>query len=157
MESGFLDPAHVEDVRSKIGDEKLLTHFLDQGEVTESAIAQVSAENAGTQALDLANAFIDPIFSSSMNLADCRRFNAVPVADDGSYLSIALADILDFEIQDAIPHVVNREVQFFAATPTSIKNAWQQICGDEVGLADASELTVVGDASSDDMSERRRP
>lgn len=149
-EGGHLDPAHVEDVRSKIGDEKLLTHLLDQGDISESVIAQVSAENAGTQALDLANAFIDPIFASAMTLADCRRFNAVPVADDGSYLSIALADVLDFEAQDAIPHVVNREVQFYAATPTSIQHAWQQIFGDEVGLADASELTVVGDASSDD-------
>ena len=150
MESGFLDPAHVEDVRSKIGDEKLLTHFLDQGEVTESAIAQVTAEAAGTQALALGNAFIDPVFSSAMSLADCRRFKAVPVADDGSYLSIALADVLDIEVTDAIPHVVGREVQFYSATLTSIKNAWQQIFGDEVGLADASELTVVGDASSDD-------
>lgn len=150
IESGFLDPEHVENVRSKIGNEKLISHFLDQGDVSESAIAQVTAENAGTQVLDLANAFIDPVFSSAMSLADCRRFNAVPVADDGSYLSIALADVLDFEAQDAIPHVVNREVQFYAATPTSIKQAWQQIFGDEVGLADASELTVVGDASSDD-------
>ena len=110
MESGFLDPTHVEEIRSKIGDEKLISHFLDQGDVSESAIAQVMAANAGTQELDLANAFIDPVFSSVMSLADCRRFNAVPVADDGSYLSIALADVLDFEIQDAIPHIVNREV-----------------------------------------------
>jgi len=150
IESGSLDPAHVEEVRSKIGDDKLITHFLDQGEVTETAIAEVSAENAGTHFVDLASGFIDPVFSNAMSLKDCRRFNAVPFADDGSYLSIALADILNFETQDAIPHIVNREVQFYAGTPKGIKQAWQQIFGDEVGLADASELTVVGDAGSDD-------
>jgi len=150
LESGFLDPTHVENVRSKIGNEKLITHFLDQGDISESSIAQVTAEAAGTQALDLANAFIDPVFSSVMSLADCRRFKAVPFADDGSYLSIALADVLDIEATDSIPHIVGREVQFFAATLTSIKQAWQQIFGDEVGMADASELTVVGDAGADD-------
>lgn len=150
IESGFLEPDHVEHVRSKIGNEKLISHFLDQGDVSETAIAQVTAANAGTQALDLTDAFIDPAFSSVMSLADCRRFMAVPFADDGSYLSIALADVLDFEIQDAIPHIVNREVQFYSATPKAIKQAWQQIFGDEVGQAEAGELTVVGDASSDD-------
>jgi type IV pilus assembly protein PilB len=149
-EGGHLDSSRLEEVRSKIGDEKLLTHFIEQGEISESVIAEISAQNAGCQVVDLANHFVDPVFSSVMSLADCRRFNAVPVADDGSYLYIALADVLDFEIQDAIPHVVNREVQFYAATPAAIKNAWQQIFGDEVGLAEASELTVVGDAGSDD-------
>lgn len=149
-ESGFLDQAQLDDLRSKLGDEGLITHLLGTGEITETAIAQVSAANAGTQALDLSDAFIDPNFSNAMSLADCRRFNAVPVADDGSYLSIALADVLDFEAQDAIPHVVGREVQFYAATPKAIQGALQQIFGEEVGQAEASELTVVGAGGGED-------
>ena len=139
-EAGHLTSEHVADIRGKLGDDGLIQHFLDHGDVTETAIAEVSAANVG---------FIDPAFKSFLSLADCRRFNAVPFYDDGSYLSIALADVLDFESQDAIPHIVNRECQFYAAPLKGIQTAWEQIFGDEVGQADASELQVVGDIGSD--------
>lgn len=149
-EGGHLTSEHVAEIRGKLGDDGLIQHFLDIGDITETAIAEVSAANVGTQVADLANGFIDPAFKSFLSLTDCRRFNAVPFFDDGSYLSIALADVLDFEAQDAIPHIVNRECQFYAAPPKAIQTAWQQIFGDEVGQADASELQVVGDIGSDD-------
>lgn len=141
---------HVEEIRGKLGDENLVQHFLDHGDITETAIAEVSAANVGTHVIDLASGFIDPSFKNYLTLTDCRRFNAVPFSDDGSYLSIALADVLDFEAQDAIPHIVNRECQFYAAPPKGIQGAWEQIFGDEVGQADASELQVMGDIGSDD-------
>lgn len=150
VEAGHLTAEHVDDIRSKLGDEHLIQHFLEHGDITETSIAEVSATNVGTQVIDLASGFIDPAFKEYLSLTDCRRFNAVPFADDGSYLSIALADVLDFEAQDAIPHIVNRECQFYAAPPTGIKNAWQQIFGDEVGQADASELQVMGGSGDDD-------
>jgi len=141
---------HVEEIRGKLGDEGLIQHFLEHGDITETAIAEVSAANVGTHVIDLASGFIDPAFKNYLSLTDCRRFNAVPFSDDGSYLSIALADVLDFEAQDAIPHIVNRECQFYAAPPKGIQTAWEQIFGDEVGQADASELQVMGDIGSDD-------
>ena len=149
-EGGHLTSEHVADVRGKLGDDGLLQHFIDHGDVTETAIAEVSAASIGTQVADLANGFIDPAFKSFLSLTDCRRFNAVPFYDDGSYLCIALADVLDFESQDAIPHIVNRECTFYAAPLKGIQMAWEQIFGDEVGQADASELQVVGDIGSDD-------
>ncbi|MDB4408193.1 DUF4339 domain-containing protein [Akkermansiaceae bacterium] len=39
------------------------------------------------------------------------------------------------KVQDAIPHIVNRECQFFAATPKGIQGALEQIFGDEAGEA----------------------
>ena len=150
VEAGHLTTEHVDDRRSKLGDEHLIQHFLEHGDITETTIAEVSAANVGTQVIDLASGFIDPAFKEYLSLTDCRRFNAVPFADDGSYLSIALADVLDFESQDAIPHIVNRECQFFAASPNGIQNAWQQVFGDEVGQADASALQIMGDGGDDD-------
>jgi type II secretory ATPase GspE/PulE/Tfp pilus assembly ATPase PilB-like protein len=150
VEGGHLTSGHVEEIRGKLGDEGLIQHFLDHGDITETGIAEVSAANVGTHVIDLASGFIDPAFKNYLTLADCRRFNAVPFSDDGSYLSIALADVLDFEAQDAIPHIVNRECQFYAAPPRGIQGALEQIFGDEVGQADASELQVMGDIGSDD-------
>jgi len=150
VEAGHITAEHVADVRSKLGDEHLIQHFLDQGDVSEGNIAEVTAAGAGTQVVDLLNAFVDPVFSNVMSLEDCRRFNAVPFADDGSYLSVAIADPLNFEVTDALPLVVGREVNFYAATLTAIHSAWQQVFGEEVGQSEAAGLTVVGAGGEDD-------
>ena len=150
IEAGHLSADHAAEVRSKLGDEHLIQHFLDQGDVSEGNIAEVTAAGAGTQVVDLLNAFVDPLFSNVMTLDDCRRFMAVPFADDGSYLSVAVADPLNFEVTDALPLVVGREVNFYAATPTGINAAWQQVFGEEVGQSEASGLTVVGAGGEDD-------
>lgn len=141
---------HVAEIRGKLGDDGLVQHFLDHGDITETSIAEVSASNVGTHVIDLSSGFIDPAFKDFIPLADCRRFNAVPFRDENGYLDVALADVLDFEAQDAIPHIVNRECQFYAAPPKAIRAAWEQIFGDEVGQADANELQVMGDIGSDD-------
>ena len=150
VEAGHMTAEHVADVRSKLGDEHLIEHFLDQGDVSEGNIAEVTAAGAGAEVVDLLNAFVDPVFSNVMSLEDCRRFNAVPFADDGSYLSVAIADPLNFEVTDALPLVVGREVNFYAATLTAIHSAWQQVFGEEVGQSEAAGLTVVGAGGEDD-------
>ncbi|MBK71897.1 MAG: type II secretion system protein E [Verrucomicrobiales bacterium] len=149
-EGGHLTSEHVAGIRGKLGDDGLVQHFLDHGDITETSIAEVSASNVGTHVIDLSSGFIDPAFKDFIPLADCRRFNAVPFRDENGYLDVALADVLDFEAQDAIPHIVNRECQFYAAPPKAIRAAWEQIFGDEVGQADANELQVMGDIGSDD-------
>tara|TARA_B100000900_G_scaffold413136_1_gene436405 strand:+ start:285 stop:2051 length:1767 start_codon:yes stop_codon:yes gene_type:complete len=149
-EGGHLTSEHVAEIREKLGDDGLVQHFLDHGDITETSIAEVSASNVGTHVIDLSSGFIDPAFKDFIPLADCRRFNAVPFRDENGYLDVALADVLDFEAQDAIPHIVNRECQFYAAPPKAIRAAWEQIFGDEVGKADANELQVMGDIGSDD-------
>ncbi len=148
VEAGQLTPEQVDEVRLKLGDDQIIRHFLETGEITETTIAEVSAANVGTHVVDLKSGYIDPAFSSYLSLADCRRFKAVPFADDGSYVSVALADVLNLDAQDAIPLVMKRECQFYAAPSKAIEEAWHQVFGDEVGAADADELVVVGDAPS---------
>ena len=38
-EAGHLTSEHVADIRGKLGDDGLIQHFLDHGDVTETAIA----------------------------------------------------------------------------------------------------------------------
>ena len=52
------------EIRGKLGDDGLIQHFLDHGDVTETAIAEVSAANVGTHVADLATGFIDPAFKA---------------------------------------------------------------------------------------------
>ncbi|MDA7651075.1 type II/IV secretion system protein, partial [Akkermansiaceae bacterium] len=153
VEAGQLDAAYVQEFREAMGDEHTIQLMLDRGDLNETVIAQVSAQNAGAELLDLQNTFLDGALADRMTLADAKRFHAVPVADDGSYLSIAIADILDVETTDSIPHVVGRECTFYAATPTGITHALTQLYGEEAGATDASGLTVVGESAEDGSSD----
>ncbi len=152
VEAGQLDAAYVQEFREAMGDEHTIQLMLDRGDLNETVIAQVSAQNAGAELLDLQNTFIDAALADRMKLEDSKRFHAVPVADDGSYLSIAVADILDVETADSIPHVVGREVIFYAATPTGISHAMTQLYGEDGGI-DSSALTVVGEAGAEGDSD----
>ena len=153
VEAGHLDAGYVQEFKAAMGDEHTIQLMLDRGDVNETVIAQVSAANAGAEVLDLQNTFIDASLAGRISLADAKRFHAVPVGDDGSYLAMAVADILDFESLDSIPHIVGREVTFYAATPTGITHALTQLYGEEAGAVDSSALTVVGEAGADGDSE----
>jgi len=148
LEGGHLNPTYIQDIRSKTGGENLLSFLVDKGEVNETVIAQIAAANAGVEFLDLGQVFVNESLAEKMPLEVSKRFNAVPVGDDGSYLSVAVADVLDFEVLDSLPHVVEREVTFYSATPSGIASATEQI----YGVADesvAEGITVVGEVEDD--------
>lgn len=155
-EAGHLLPDQVNNVRAKLGDDEIIPHLIDTGVLAESTIVEVSAANLGTHVVDLKSAYIDPAFASYLSLEHCRGFHAIPFADDGSCVSVALADVLNLEAHDSIPFIMQRECQFYAAPGKDIEDAWGQIFGDEVGNADAEvgnadaeEMVVVGDDHSD--------
>lgn len=143
-EAGVLDPAYVQDVRAKTGGENLIELMLDKGEVTESQIGQVAAQNSGLEFLDLGQVMVTDQLADRIPVEDAKRYRAVPVADDGSYLSVALADPLDFEVLDSLPHVTGREIRFYAATPTGVSNALTQIYG-QVADTTSEGISVVGE------------
>lgn len=149
VEAGQLDAAYVQEFREAMGEEHTIQLMLDRGDLNETVIAQVSAANAGAEVLDLQNAFLDPTLANHMTLEDAKRFHAVPVADDGSYLSVAVADILNIETLDALPHILGRECTFYAAPPKAIGHALAQIYGDEANEMDSSALTVVGENAAE--------
>ncbi|MDB4408868.1 GspE/PulE family protein [Akkermansiaceae bacterium] len=149
VEAGHLDAAYVQEFREAMGDEHIVQLMLDRGDLNETVIAQVSAANAGSEVVDLQNAFLEPTLANHMKLDDAKRFNAVPVADDGSYLSVAVADILNFETLDALPHILGREINFYAATPTAIGHALTQIYGEDANETDSSALTVIGENAAE--------
>ncbi len=149
-EAGYLDQRQVEMVQAKLGESGVIQHFLDTGDLNESLIAQITAASMGTQVVDLAGGQINPGFKDYLSLDDCRKYQAVPFGDDGSYVSVAMADLLDAESQDTLPMVMGRECQFYSAPLKQIKAAWGQLFGDEVGEAEAGALEVVGLGEEDD-------
>ncbi len=145
VESGHLGAEQVESAREQTGGENMIARFLNEGDVSEKLIAQVSAESAGAEFFDVEKEMLDPDIANLMSAEDAKRFRAFPVAYDGSYLTVVVSDILDFEVLDSLPHVLGKEVNFVAGTPSAITESLKKFFGSE-GVQDAASegFTVVG-------------
>jgi type IV pilus assembly protein PilB len=51
------------------------------------------------------------------------RYKVAPLGMNGTALQIVVADPYDFETLDALPHVLQPEIEFFCSTPALIKTA----------------------------------
>ncbi len=110
-------------------DGSIITALIADYKVTEQQVSQVCAQTSGVDYIDLANAAIAPNILELIPEETVRRYNAVPVAESGGYLVVALADPLNFEALDSLPHVIGREVTPVCATPSAIREAIQSNYG----------------------------
>ncbi len=148
QEAGQIDPAYVQEITAGLTGQSPLEYFLEKGDVTESVVAQVAATNSGVEYLDLGNVMLSEVLADRMPIEVARQYRAIPVADDGSYLSVAVADVLDFEVLDSLPHVVGRELVFYSATPSGIAKGMTTIYGEDSD--DSSDaVTVVGEVTDE--------
>jgi type IV pilus assembly protein PilB len=77
------------------------------------------------------------------------RYKVAPIGTNGTALQIVVADPYDFETLDALPHVLQPEIEFLCSTPSLIKLLQSNIYGnDAVG---GSKIKGVGmEAAGDD-------
>ncbi len=149
LEAGAASQEQVDEGRSRGG--SVVEYLLSDTELTERTIAEVLAANAGIEFYDLAEAAIPPDVAGTVPDDIARRYRAVPVADDGVYLTVAVDDPFNFETMDSLPHVIGRELMFVCATQGSIDDFLKQFYGaeeDTSGL-DVAGSEVEGDSESD--------
>ena len=128
------------------------------GDVTEEKVAQTIAASAGTDYVDVAQyPFTEALFQS-MEVEVAQRFQAVPLQDDGTYMTVAVADALDFEVLDSLPHVIGREVTFMAATPSGISKVLHDNYGVESELEDSgTSFTVITEGEVEEADANDAP
>ena len=121
VERGTVTPEEITKARDGVSPNQGVVDLLVAvGDVTEEQVAQTIAESAGTDYVDLGgHPFTEQVFQA-MDVEVAQRFQAVPLQDDGTYMTVAVADALDFETLDSLPHVVGREVNFVSSTPSAI-------------------------------------
>lgn len=127
VEAGAVTQEQVDYARPR-GD-SLIEELIGGTELTETTIAAVLASNAGIETVDLEHLAIDPEVAGAISDDLARRYRVVPVADDGVYLTVAVADPFDFEAMDSLPHVLERELVFVCATHGLIREFLQQFYG----------------------------
>ncbi|NNM29715.1 MAG: Flp pilus assembly complex ATPase component TadA, partial [Akkermansiaceae bacterium] len=146
VEGGYITAEDLEAARGSLGSgQEVVDHLLSEGRVQEDQIAQAIADNAGTEFADLEHMPIMPDVFEAVPGDVAARFHAVPIADDGTYMTVAVADALNFEVLDSLPHVLNREVTIVSATPSAIAKALKDNYGvEEVEESQVESFKVIG-------------
>nr|WP_226894957.1 GspE/PulE family protein [Luteolibacter marinus] len=127
VEAGAVTPEKLDQARQKGG--AVVERLLSDTDLSESTVCAVLAQNAGMDAIDLGQMTIDPEVASAVPDDIARRYKVIPVADDGVYLTVAVADPFDFETMDSLPHVLGRELSFVCAPIDAVTLFLKQFYG----------------------------
>ena len=126
-EAGTVSLEEVTHARNSIsGGETVVEQLLAQTSLTQEDVAQTLAVNAGIPFIRLGDVAFDPGITEAISEDVAKRYRVIPVQDDGMVLTIAIADPLDFEALDSLPHVIGRELNLICVTQKDIQDHLRQ-------------------------------
>jgi type II secretory ATPase GspE/PulE/Tfp pilus assembly ATPase PilB-like protein len=156
-EAGLVSADDIEKARRVLsGTETIIEHLLTSTPLTQEDIARTLAANAGIPFVRFSEITIDPNIIESVTEETAKRYRVVPVEDDGLALTVAVADPLDFDTLDSLPHLIGRELNLVCATRDDIQEHLRQFYSAAQGGAagDSGLLTVTtGDAEAGDTGD----
>jgi type II secretory ATPase GspE/PulE/Tfp pilus assembly ATPase PilB-like protein len=150
-EAGVVSAEEVAHARSSLsGGETIVEHLLSQSSLTEDDVAKTLAANAGIPFIRLADHVFDPGITETISDEVAKRFRVIPVLDEGMTLTIAIADPLDFEALDTLPHAIGRELNLVCVTQQDIQDYLRQFYHAEQAATSAVDGYSVtgGDAEA---------
>jgi type IV pilus assembly protein PilB len=151
-EAGMVSREEVAHAQSSLsGTETLIEHLLSRTPLTQEGVAQTLAANAGIPFVRLTDVTFEPGITEAIREETAKRYRVIPIEDDGLTLTIAIADPLDFETLDSLPHIVGRELNLVCATQQDIKDHLRHFyqVDDSAKAAEASGYTVTtGDSEA---------
>src|SRR5690606_24320891 len=118
----------------------VVERLLNDTDLSESTVCAVLAQNAGIDAIDLAQMTIDPEVAGAIPDEMARRYKVIPVGDDGLHLPVAVGDPYDFETMDSLPHVLGRELNFVCAPIDAVDFFLREF----YGLTDTPGMNISG-------------
>ncbi|MFD2303200.1 GspE/PulE family protein [Roseibacillus ishigakijimensis] len=133
----MVSPEVVDEIK-RSGTSEIVDRLLMDGAVNESQVTSVIAQNASMEVVDLSEYEIPQEVAAQMTSDVAKRFQAVPVHDDGNQLMVAIADGLNFEVLDSLPHAVGREINPVLANLSDIRRLLVDVY--RVGAADEDDI-----------------
>jgi type IV pilus assembly protein PilB len=147
-EAGMVSAEEVEQARNSLsGNQTIVEHLLEHTALTQEGVAQTLAANGGVPFIRLANVTIDAAVTASIEDDVAKRYRVIPVEDDGLALTVAIADPLDFEVLDSLPHVIGRELHFVCTTYQDIRDHLRQFYNELEATAGPEGYSVTGSDS----------
>jgi type II secretory ATPase GspE/PulE/Tfp pilus assembly ATPase PilB-like protein len=146
-EAGMVTADEINHARNaQSGGETIVSYLLANTALTQDEIAHTLAANAGIPFIRLSDVVFDPRITEAISEEVARRYRVIPVQDEGSSLTIALSDPLDFESLDTLPHVIGRELNLVCVTHQEINDHLRQFyASNETAVSSqATEFSVSG-------------
>ncbi len=145
-EVGLVSAEETDRARSALsGGETIVEYLLANSSLTQDDVAKTLAANAGIPFIRLTDVAFDPSITMSISEDIAKRYRVIPVQDDGLSLTIALADPLDFEALDTLPHAIGRELNLVCVTQQDIQDHLKQFYhSNEASATTADGYSVTG-------------
>ncbi len=148
VEAGLITDEEINEFRATTPpDDSIVFAIVNTARLSEGQIAQVAAVNSSMDYIDLDTISISPDVMQLIPPEAAKRYNAVPISDDGVYITVAIADPLNFEVLDSLPHVFNREITTVASTFSSITELVKHTFGAAGGSSNG--ISIAGDEEGD--------
>lgn len=152
-DAGLISDQEIGEVQESLPPNRTPVEFLvANGRLSEDQVGQIAAQNASMDYYDLSQVTLPPEIFEAFPADVAKRFQAVPIGDDGVYLTVAITDPLNFETLDTLPHMIEREVTLAAAAPSEIAKLVQQYYGEVTagGLSGDNAGLSTGDVDKSD-------
>lgn len=146
IESGLISDADIQKAKNtKKPTESPLECLIKTGVVGDEQVAQTVAVNSGMEYIDLHGFAGNPAFKGLVSMDVAKKYKIVPIGMNGSTLQVVVADPYDFETLDALPHVLQPDIEFFCSTPALIRNVQMDVYGNDI-IGDKPEPGAGGDS-----------
>jgi type IV pilus assembly protein PilB len=155
QESGNLNPEDVQTAQQLKGKRTALEYLIETGALSEEIVAQTMAMNSGMEFQDLAG-FVPDAPTLELVPADVAvKYHVMPMGFADGRLVLAVADPLDFQAMDSLPHLVNFPLDFYCAPKSQITQFLVEFYGYQ--KEGSSDLVVSGTASEGAATEADAP
>lgn len=151
QESGLLNEREIQQAKSgqKPGESTIET-LIKTGVISDEQVAQTVAVNSGMEYVDLNGFEPHGGLKALVDLPVAKKYKIAPLGTNGSALQIVVSDPFDFETLDALPHVLQPEIEFYCSTPALIKLLQANIYGNEAIMGTPMGPNPDGSTSNDD-------
>ncbi len=131
LEAGLISDTDIVTARAaKNKRQTPLEYMLDDGMIREEALSQTMAVNAGMEFVDLSELVPTPELLDAMPGEVASKYKAVPVGLDYGQIVVAVADPLNFDAMDSLPHLLNgASLSFVCATTSQIEQFLTEFYG----------------------------
>ena len=127
---GMVTLAQVENARSNMGPDGLVSTLVQNGVISELDVARTLAAQNSMEFVDLENTQVDRKLIDLLDADDARRYQAIPIGMRDGILIIALSDPMAMHNMDGITYKLRREIEFVCSTQEAVKKLIIRYYGD---------------------------
>ena len=117
QESGYIGPEDIEEAANAArGKHTVVEALLELGRISEEQVAQTMAISAGMDYVDLANFSPEAHVLEAVSAEIAAQYHVIPVDAGPGRVTLAVADPMDFQTMDSLPHLMRgQQVEFVCA------------------------------------------